>query len=451
METERVADAHREQENETAQIPPRISRENSLDRQSRGYSPERDIQSQISNLASEVKETVMSLSDTMQIRFERFNERLGDMQRNISDLQNRNTNNGMGRNSVFSFPLSNTLENQSEATHRSANSRESGHTKVKPQLYDGLTDIDEYLTQFSIIAEINKWSCDTKALHLASCLTGSARSLLSELDSVHRRNFTSLVSALQNRFGTANRAEVYRAQLKNRVRQRNETIPELAQNIRKLTRQAYPGANSDLIDTLALDHFIDSLLDSETRLRLRECSPKTIQEAETLAVKLEAQRLADRQRSKNVGSLSETSEDRNFSNDMRKLSETVNGLVESVEHLQKKREPTDFQPRNEHGNGTNSPNSYRSPRPNQNFDNRNRLGNGNRPRNWSRNGQNDQYFARQPARRNYGQNDQNFARQPAHRNFNGRPMGQQNDASRSQQPGNGNRSSLGIAARPWRM
>ena len=32
METERVADAHREQENETAQIPPRTSRENSLDR-----------------------------------------------------------------------------------------------------------------------------------------------------------------------------------------------------------------------------------------------------------------------------------------------------------------------------------------------------------------------------------------------------------------------------------
>ena len=59
---------------------------------------------------------------------------------------------------------------------------------------------------------------------------------------------------------------------------------------------------------LALHHFIDSLLDSETRLRLRECSPKTIQEAETLAEKLEAQRMADKQRSKNVGSLSEASE-----------------------------------------------------------------------------------------------------------------------------------------------
>ena len=149
-------------------------------------------------------------------------------------------------------------------------------------------------------------------------MTGSARPLLSELDSVHRRNFTSLVSALQCRFGTVNRAGVYRAHLKIRVRQRGETIPELAQNIRNLIRQAYPGASSDLIDTLALDYFIDSLLDSETRLRLREYSSKTIQEAETLAVKLEAQRLADRQRSKNVGSLSETPEGGDLSNNMKK-------------------------------------------------------------------------------------------------------------------------------------
>ena len=194
-------------------------------------------------------------------------------------------------------------------------------------------------------------------------------------------------------------------------------------------------ANSDLIDTLALDHFIDSLLDSEIRLCLRECSPKTIQEAETLAVKLEAQRLADRQRSKNVGSLRETSEDRNFSNDIRKLSETVKGLVESVEYLQKKREPTDFYPGNQHGNSTNSPNSYRSQRPNQNFDNRNRSRNSKWPRNWPQN----------------GPNDPNFARPPDRRNFNDRPMGQQNVAVRSLQQENENRSSLGIATRPWRM
>ena len=78
-------------ENETAQIPSRNSRDDgldhSLDRQSRLSSPERDIQNQISSLATDVKNTVMSLSDTMQIRFERFNEKLSDMQSQISNLE----------------------------------------------------------------------------------------------------------------------------------------------------------------------------------------------------------------------------------------------------------------------------------------------------------------------------------------------------------------------------
>ena len=186
---------------------------------------------------------------------------------------------------------------------------------------------------------------------------------------------------------------------------------------------------------------------TQTCLRLRECSPKTIQEAETLAVKLEAQRLADRQRSKNVGSLSETSEDRNFSNDMRKLSETVNGLVESVEYLQKKREPTDLHPGNEHGNSTNSPNSYMSQRPNQNFDNRNRLGSSNRPRNWSKTVKMTSILQGSLLVGIIVKMTRNLLGSL----LVGRPIGQQNDTSRSQQQGNGNRSSLGIATRPLRM
>ena len=66
------------------------------------------------------------------------------------------------------------------------------------------------------MTEINQWNNQTKALHLVSSLTGSAtcRSFLSELDSEHNRNFSELVTAVQSRFGTVNKAEIYRAQLK---------------------------------------------------------------------------------------------------------------------------------------------------------------------------------------------------------------------------------------------
>ena len=116
-------------------------------------------------------------------------------------------------------------------------------------------------------------------------------------------------------------------------------MPELEQNIRKFTRQAYPAANSDLIDTLALDHFIDSLLDSEIRIRLRECSPKNIQEAETLAVKMEAQRIADWQRNKNMGSVAETSDKSDVSVEISKITQTISSLMDKVKKLQKDRDP----------------------------------------------------------------------------------------------------------------
>jgi hypothetical protein len=56
-------------------------------------------------------------------------------------------------------------------------------------------------------------------------------------------------------------------------------LPELAQSIKKLTRQAYPSAQSSLTSGLALEHFIDAIPDGNLRLRLRESNPKSIHQA----------------------------------------------------------------------------------------------------------------------------------------------------------------------------
>lgn len=257
--------------------------------------------------------------------------------------------------------------------------------------------------------------------------------MLSELDAEHSRNFSDLVVALQSRFGTVNKAEIYRAQLKNRVRQRGETVPELAQNIRKLTRQAYPAANSDLIDTLALDHFIDSLLDSEIRIRLRECSPKNIQEAETLAVKMEAQRIADRQRNKAVGSVTEGTDNKGETDELTKMAQTVNSLVDKVEKLQNRQGPRDF-PRNGGNNGQYRTNfqQNRSQRPNSNFN------------------YNDRYRGNNWQRGNYSENRTRniFSRSGEQRNSG---FNQPRNSFRPQQQGNENRSSLGTETRPLTM
>ena len=169
--------------------------------------------------------------------------------------------------------------------------------KMKPQHYDGKDDLEDYLSQFEILSDLNAWNYETKSLYLASSLKGDARALLSELTSMERRDYGSLVNSLKLRFGSLNRSEIYKANLQTRSKRRDETISELAQSIKKLTRQAYPNAPFDIISTLARDHFIDALPESDMRLRLREAQVKDIADAEILALRLEAYRVADRQKS----------------------------------------------------------------------------------------------------------------------------------------------------------
>lgn len=216
------------------------------------------------------------------------------------------------------------IDNSSLETHDGSSERERGNeesprdnatenvkgVKMKPHHYDGTDDWEEYLTQFEILAEINKWNNLTKALYLAGSLKGPARTVLNELQASERKSFDSLVKALENRFGSVNRAKMYRAKLQSKIKLKDESIPELGQAIRKMTRQAYPNTDSTLRDVLALDHFIDALPDPDMRYRIRESRPKNITDAEILAVRLETYKLADKQKHRsNVRTVEKESND----------------------------------------------------------------------------------------------------------------------------------------------
>ncbi|CAC5362440.1 unnamed protein product [Mytilus coruscus] len=118
---------------------------------------------------------------------------------------------------------------------------------MKPQPFDGTDDIEEYLSQFQILAE-----------------------------------------------------------LQTRVRKDKESLSALSQAIKKITRCAYPGAPTSGTDILALDQFIDALHDPEMRLRIRKARPKNRNEAKILAVRFETFKQADNHRCKTLMASNET-------------------------------------------------------------------------------------------------------------------------------------------------
>ncbi|XP_060600413.1 uncharacterized protein LOC132753887 [Ruditapes philippinarum] len=298
---------------------------------------ERFMESQLSNVINKITclgNSIQSVNSQLQRKFESVEKELYTVKSKLSQIENPDPeiqfNHNIHRNSIVTNTQQSNMhtdkigDDQETASSRNVNQsmhtvyeiapnyramspgQHGGNLKMKPKPYNGEEDLQDFLTQFEITAEINGWGYSQKSLYLASSLTGGARSLLSEMNERERRDFNSLEEKLKARFGSENKAEVFRTQLKTRTRGKNETIPEMAQSIRKMTRQAYPTASQDVIEALALDNFIDALNDSDIRLRLREIAPKNIFEAEKTAVRMEAHRLADRQRSKLVCTLGST-------------------------------------------------------------------------------------------------------------------------------------------------
>ncbi|KAK3743507.1 hypothetical protein QZH41_004888 [Actinostola sp. cb2023] len=203
--------------------------------------------------------------------------------------------------------------------------------RVRPAVYEGTTSWEDYEAQFEMVADLNDWNSEEKAAYLAVSLVGQARTVLGDLSGEERRNFKSLTAALATRFGTENKTEMFRVNVKNRQREKDESLPELAQAIRRLTRQAYPSAAVDLRDILARDYFLDAITETDMRWKIRQARPKSLNEALGVAVELEAFMSAEKQRQRSARAAQVTTN--SAEND--KTKKTNDGLREEIEELKR--------------------------------------------------------------------------------------------------------------------
>ncbi|CAC5373581.1 unnamed protein product [Mytilus coruscus] len=153
------------------------------------------------------------------------------------------------------------------------------------------------------------WSEHQKGLYLAVSLIGQAQAVLGDLPKEKRQIFSDLVYALEERFAPSSQTELYRVQFKERRQKASETLPELGQSVRRLSNLAYPTAPLELRDTLAKEQFLDALVDSEMRLRIKQSRPKGLNDAIRLAVELEAYNKAESRTMKSLGHLRQTTSD----------------------------------------------------------------------------------------------------------------------------------------------
>ena len=199
------------------------------------------------------------------------------------------TNNGSNSTGgMQNFITSNDVNTQSNSVVAQTQRTDVRNLKPKrPSTYDGTTSLHDHLVQFDMIALKNKWDDETKAYELATSLKGEARGIISDMDPIMRLNYTYLVNELTTRFEPTNQDNMYKAQMNSIFRKQGQSLPELAQEIKRITRLAYPKASRDIKDQLAKDCFIRAL-DAQMQLTLFNREPNTIGDCVRIGVEFES-------------------------------------------------------------------------------------------------------------------------------------------------------------------
>ena len=224
----------------------------------------------------------------------------------IGDMQ------GIGSGGFRSGPVTSTpsapVSQPVEQTSISAvKSHDKSSVKLKPATFDGTVHWTDYKAHFDASAELNGWTDKEKGLYLAVSLRGQAQGVFGNLSS-KSNDYKELSNALQERFAPPNQTELYRVQLKERRQKASESLTELGQDIWRLTNLAYPTAPADLRETLAKEQFIDALVSSDMRLRIKQARPTSLNMAVRHAVELEAFNKAERKHLEGQGYMRATNQ-----------------------------------------------------------------------------------------------------------------------------------------------
>ncbi|KAK3086715.1 hypothetical protein FSP39_022396 [Pinctada imbricata] len=226
-----------------------------------------------------------------------------------------------------------STQSQGQLLSNSADTMYSRYRKniVKPATYNGKSSWIDFKWHFDICAQLNEWSEDEKGLYLAVALREGAQAVLGNLPVQSRKNYNDLSKALEDRIVPSNQMDLYRAHLKDRKQKASESIPELGQDIRRLTNLAYAKAPNDVRETLATEYFIDSLHSSDMRLRVKQSRPKNLNEAICLAVELDAFNKEDKKRDEAGGFVLRTDADAPCENSLvRKMLEDTNKALSEM-------------------------------------------------------------------------------------------------------------------------
>ncbi|CAG2228279.1 unnamed protein product [Mytilus edulis] len=152
--------------------------------------------------------------------------------------------------------------------HNIENSKIDNGRRNRVPFYNGRDPWSAYFMQFELIAEINRWDTDTKAIELVTALKDEAMVYASYLSPETKRSFFGLCAAMSNRFGDHGYPETYRQELHTLRKQGKENIHEYASRVEMLVRRSFPTIDVATHSTLSVEYMLRGLPDQSIAIEL---------------------------------------------------------------------------------------------------------------------------------------------------------------------------------------
>ena len=170
--------------------------------------------------------------------------------------------------------------------------------RVTPRMYtgNGSTSWREYKGHFQRVSRINGWRDEQKLNYLWVHLAEVALSYVETLAPVLTDTYRGISAVLEERFGDAQLAEVFKSELRSRRRCTEESLPALGQDINRLVQRAYPGMEHQAVEELAIERFREAIPEHEQCMSVFRSKAETLDQAVKAAIDAESWQISENRR-----------------------------------------------------------------------------------------------------------------------------------------------------------
>lgn len=140
--------------------------------------------------------------------------------------------------------------------------------RFKPPTYDGTTDVELFIRQFTDVQAANEWNDAATLLHLRSSLVDDA------VDCGSADTTPAILASLRARFGLTDRQA--RDRLSTLQRKPSQSLQALGLEAERLVTLAYPNVAANIRVTLSIDAFTRALDDKSLKRHLLVAQANTM-------------------------------------------------------------------------------------------------------------------------------------------------------------------------------